>query len=220
MSPLRKRSFLQARVLPMTNSQDTHIPTKRVIGYARVSTEEQNPELQIEALKEAGCNFIYCDHGLSGMKRQRPELEQALGSLNHGDKLKVWKLDRLARSISHLIDILDDLGKRGVEFESLTEKIDTDTAYGEFVFHILAGFAQMERRIISERTKAGLAAAKKRGKRLGRPPVLDRKHTEDVFQQMKASGKTKSEMARQLNISYSSISRAFRRYGFSEANPD
>lgn len=178
----------------------------QAIGYARVSTGDQEPSLQINALSQAGCSLIFCDHGASGADTNRPELAKALATLHPGDKLVVWKLDRLARSLPHLIQLLDELGQRGVQFESLTEKIDTDTAYGEFVFHILAGFAQMERRLISERTKAGMANARQSGVRLGRPPKL----TQDQIELARAlvqDGIAVDEVAARLDVSATTIVR-------------
>ncbi|MCR9261195.1 MAG: recombinase family protein [Pseudomonadaceae bacterium] len=178
----------------------------RTIGYARVSTEEQEPALQINALRQAGCCPIFCDHGASGADRDRVELAKALGTLETGDKLIVWKLDRLARSVSHLIQLLDDFGQRGIQFESLTEKIDTASAYGEFVFHILAGFAQMERRLISERTKAGMLNAKNNGVLLGRRRKLSGEQI-SLASKLLEEGFSICDIADLLGVSKSTISR-------------
>lgn len=184
----------------------------KIIGYARVSTEDQQPALQISALSQAGCSPIYCDHGASGADPDRIELTKALDSLESGDKLVVWKLDRLARSVIHLIQILDDFGSRGVQFESLTEKIDTDTAHGEFVFHILAGFAQMERRLISERTKAGMANAKARGSRIGRPAKLSAAKAKRLHASLE-NGEHLSDIAKHSGVAPITLERTLRRYG-------
>lgn len=141
----------------------------RKIGYARVSTSSQKLDLQIDALKKHGCVEIYSDHGFSGSNRKRPQLDKALNALSAGDSVVVWKIDRISRSIRDLFDITDDINGRGCSFESLTDNIDTNTAMGEFFFHLLAALSQLERSIISERTKAGLEAARRRGVRLGRP---------------------------------------------------
>ncbi|MEH6717111.1 recombinase family protein [Parasphingorhabdus flavimaris] len=143
----------------------------RKIGYARVSCAEQRLDLQLNALKKHGCDKVYADHGLSGARKKRPELDAALSALVEGDSLVVWKLDRISRSIRDLFTITDDLNNRGCSFESLTDNIDTSSAMGEFFFHVLAAISQLERGIISERTKAGLEAARQRGVRLGRPRI-------------------------------------------------
>ena len=142
------------------------------IGYVRVSTNEQRVDLQIQALKLAGCDKIYTDKGISGKTDNRPGLKNALGALKKGDTLIVWRLDRLGRSLPSLIELVDSLGKDGVDFKSLTEGFDTTSISGKLVFHIMAALAEFERSLISERTKAGMVAAKKRGEKIGRPPAL------------------------------------------------
>ncbi|MCD1624332.1 recombinase family protein [Citromicrobium bathyomarinum] len=146
----------------------TNAPRK--IGYARVSRADQRLDLQLDALREAGCDPIFADEGLSGAKRNRPEFDQAIAALREHDTLVVWKIDRMSRSLRHLVDIMDDLTQRGCHFESLTDKIDTSTPMGLFTYNLLGSIAQLERSLISERTKAGLESARKRGVRLGRPP--------------------------------------------------
>lgn len=143
-----------------------------LIGYARVSTSEQNSNLQIDALTAAGCEHIFED-SLSGMTRCRPALDQALRALNPGDTFVTWKLDRLGRSLSHLISLITELEGRDIGFKSVSEAIDTRTASGRLMFHVLGALAEFERSLISERTRAGLAAAKLRGAKLGRPPKLN-----------------------------------------------
>ncbi|WP_137131091.1 recombinase family protein [Rhizobium sp. FY34] len=138
------------------------------IGYARVSTEDQCLDLQMIALKEAGCIRIFSDHGISGKVLDRPGLKLAIEAVKPGDKLLVWRLDRLGRSLRHLIQLVDELGRRGVEFHSLTENIDTSSSSGRLIFHIMGALAEFERNLISERTRAGMAAARKRGVHLGR----------------------------------------------------
>lgn len=142
------------------------------IGYARVSTDEQNLDLQRQALEAAGCQVVHEDRGLSGAARERPGLAQALGQLGAGDVLVVWKLDRLGRSLVHLIGIIDGLGKSGAGFVSLSERIDTTTAGGRLIFHMMGALAEFERSLIGERTAAGMKAAKRRGKHVGRPAKL------------------------------------------------
>lgn len=143
------------------------------IGYARVSTDEQCLDLQLTALRLAGCDKIFTDHGISGTRQDRPGLSQALAGLAPGDTLVVWRLDRLGRSLSHLLTLINDFRALGVHFASLTELIDTGTPTGMFTFHMIAALAEFERALISERTRAGVAAARERGKRLGRPRMLD-----------------------------------------------
>jgi DNA invertase Pin-like site-specific DNA recombinase len=134
-----------------------------LIGYARVSTEDQNLALQRDALQKADCEQIFTDK-VSGTKARRPGLEQALSHLRAGDTLVVWRLDRLGRSLRHLIDTVTDLEEQGIGFKSLTEAIDTTTSGGKLVFHIFGALAEFEREIIRERTKAGLTAARARGR--------------------------------------------------------
>ena len=139
-----------------------------IIGYARVSTTDQNLELQHQALEEAGCDRV-CDDTMTGTARNRPGLDQALDLLREGDTLVVWKLDRLGRSVKNLVDLITELEAKGIGFKSLTDQIDTTTPSGRFFFHLMASLAQMERELTAERTKAGLDAARKQGRTGGRP---------------------------------------------------
>ncbi|HEY8127358.1 MAG TPA: recombinase family protein [Hyphomicrobium sp.] len=141
------------------------------IGYARVSTLEQELALQIDALRAAGCDRIFEDRA-SGAKADRPGLTQALAFVREGDVLVTWKLDRLARSLPHLIETVNQLEKSGAGLQSLTEAIDTTTPGGRLVFHVFGALAQFERDLIRERTRAGLSAAASRGRRGGRKPVV------------------------------------------------
>lgn len=142
------------------------------VGYARVSTADQNPELQLEALRRAGCEKIFTERG-SGARDDRPELARVLEDiLRDGDTLVVWKMDRLARSLGKLIKTADTLQKRSIGLVSLTEAIDTTTPGGVLVFHIFGAIAQFERALIRERTAAGLAEARRRGRKGGRPPAF------------------------------------------------
>src|SRR3954451_631933 len=145
-----------------------------LIGYARVSTDDQNLDLQRDALQKAGCEQIYTDR-VSGTKANRPGLTEALSHLRSGDTLVVWRLDRLGRSLRHLIDTVTDLQTRGIGFQSITESINTTTSGGKLVFHIFGALAEFEREIIRERTKAGLQAARTRGRNGGRPKALTEK---------------------------------------------
>ena len=145
----------------------------RKIGYARVSTLDQNLDMQVNALRQAGCDPVFTDSGTSGAEIDRPAFTQALDTVCEGDTLIIWRLDRMSRSLKHLMEINHVLTDKGAYFESLTEKIDTSTAMGEFVFHILGAVAQLGREIIRERTIAGLAAAADRGSYPGRPRKLN-----------------------------------------------
>ncbi|KVU31154.1 hypothetical protein WK66_05685 [Burkholderia ubonensis] len=157
----------------------------RKIGYARVSTEEQNLALQRDALKRAGCELIFTDRGISGVDFSRPGLDRALSRLRAGDILVVWRLDRLGRAISKLLELVEFLERRHVHFESLTEAISTQSCGGTLVFHMMAALAQFERSLISERTRAGMAAARARGKTLGRKPALSERQRIQALELMR-----------------------------------
>lgn len=151
--------------------KDKEISKGRRIGYVRVSDKDQTEALQVDALKAAGCDLIYGDHGVSGAITSRCGLNDLFDGLREGDTLVVWKLDRLGRSTIHLLQILNDLRERGVNFQAITQGIDTNTAVGQMIYGQLAVFAEYERNLISERTKAGMAAAKARGVHVGRPKL-------------------------------------------------
>lgn len=150
-----------------------------LIGYARVSTTEQTLDLQKDALTQAGCKETFTDI-VSGAKTERPGLTQALKYLRAGDTLVVWRLDRLGRSLPHLIETITHLEQREIGFKSLTEQIDTTTAGGKLIFHIFGALAEFERDLIRERTQAGLQAARARGRQGGRPSALSRKDPKTV----------------------------------------
>ena len=154
------------------------------IGYARVSTEDQNLDLQTTALVSAGCTHLFSDHGISGSQFSRPGLNCALDTLSAGDTLVVWRLDRLGRSLRKLVELIEELGKRNIEFVSLTECINTTSSGGLLVFHVMAALAQFERSLISERTRAGMAAARKRGQHLGRRRSLSSEQREEALRLM------------------------------------
>lgn len=160
-----------------------------LIGYARVSTWEQTTEPQMAALEAAGCTRTFHETA-SGTRTDRPELAACLDYLREGDTLVVWRLDRLGRSLKHLVEVVTALEERGIGFKSVHEAIDTTTAAGKLVFHIFAALAEFERALIVDRTKAGLEAARARGSKSGRKPVLSPKQVEAV-RQMHAEG-TKS----------------------------
>ncbi len=167
----------------------------QTIGYARVSTDEQNLALQIDALKSIGCTTIYSDHGVSGSFAVRPGLKRAVRALKRGDKLVVWRLDRLGRSLINLIKLLDELGRKDISFQSLTESIDTGSSSGRLIFHMMAALAEFERGLISERTRAGMEAARAQGKHLGRPPSLNREQCREVIRLIEVEGLSADEAA-------------------------
>jgi DNA invertase Pin-like site-specific DNA recombinase len=178
------------------------------IGYARVSTHDQNPTLQLDALAAAGCTKVLEDRA-SGARTDRPGLQRALDYVRDGDVLIVWKLDRLGRSLPHLIETIAALEKRGVGFRSLTEAIDTTTPGGRLVFHVFAALGQFERDLIRERTRAGLAAAAARGRRGGRKPVVDPEKLKRA-KDMIAKGLTVREAATRLKIGKTALYEALR----------
>lgn len=176
------------------------------IGYARVSTDVQDHALQLDALNAAGCERVFTEIG-SGSRADRAELSKALEQARQGDVLVVWRLDRLARSLRHLIDVAEDLNRREVALLSVTEAIDTTTPSGRFMFSILGALAQMEREIIVERTRAGLAAAAARGRRGGRPPALDAAKVRAAKAMLASGTMSATEVARQLGCAPSTLYR-------------
>jgi DNA invertase Pin-like site-specific DNA recombinase len=178
------------------------------IGYARVSTDEQNLDLQKQALRAAGCRLIFQDKGLSGSDRSRPGLHDALSKLKKGDVLVVWRLDRLGRSLAHLIELIDTIGKQGAGFASLTESIDTTTAGGRLVFHMMGALAEFERGLIAERTRAGMRAAKRRGKHVGRPFKLDGNQLAQAREWIASGEKGRGEVAQFLKVDVKTLRRA------------
>ena len=179
------------------------------IGYCRVSTDDQNPDLQLSALKRAGCRKIFTDKA-TGTHIKRPELAKCLKALKAGDTLIVWKLDRLGRSLHDLIGLLDDLKTRGVAFRSVTESIDTATPTGRAMWQMVGILAELERSLIQERTKAGRAAAKARGVKMGRKPLLS---TQQVAHARKLlnQGEHHNTVARSLGVSRRTLYRALSR---------
>jgi DNA invertase Pin-like site-specific DNA recombinase len=173
------------------------------VGYARVSTQEQNLDLQLKALK--GCDKVFRDKA-SGTQNNRPQLKRALKHLKSGDVLIVWKLDRLGRSLGHLIETVSELKDRGVGFASISESIDTTTPGGKLFFHMMGALAEFERDLIVERTKAGIEAARQRGQHLGRPNKLNAtqvKHARKLID----DGTSRNEVARILDINPSTLYR-------------
>ena len=180
------------------------------LGYARVSTGDQDARLQHDALTAAGCYRIFTDTA-SGALQTRPELDKLLDQLRPGDTLVVWRLDRLGRSIRHLIDQLSELQDRGIEFRSLQENIDTSSPGGRLVFHIFASLAEFERDLIRERTNAGLAAARARGRVGGRPPSLTGDKLATAKKLYDQQDLTVAQIGDILGVSRSTIYRALRR---------
>lgn len=180
------------------------------IGYARISTDEQNLDLQIDALNAAGCEKIFMDEGISGITKERKGLSEALSALENGNNtLVVWKLDRLGRSLGFLCELIERLKGQGAGFQSLTDGIDTTTTGGKLVFHIMGALAEFERDLIRERTKAGMKAAKKRGKHVGRPKALSNGQIQHM-RELLNSGKTQGEVAELLGVSANTIGRELR----------
>lgn len=176
-----------------------------LIGYARVSTQDQSLDLQVEALTQAGCKKIF-DDKISGIRSIRPGLAKALEMLREGDTLVVWKLDRLGRSVKNLVDLVSDLQKQGVQFKSLTDAIDTGTPSGRFFFHVMASLAEMERELTIERTRAGLAIARQLGRIGGRT----RKMTDSKIESAKkllADGVAPLDVANNLGVSIPTLYR-------------
>jgi DNA invertase Pin-like site-specific DNA recombinase len=176
------------------------------IGYARVSTTDQSLDLQKDALLESGCEQIYADQG-SGKDFSRKELAACLRSLRPGDKLTVWKLDRLGRSVKNLIETVQSLNQNGVEFISLTERIDTSSSGGKLVFNVFAALAEFERDLISERTKEGLSAARRRGRNGGRPKKLSQSQIEIAKALLKHPDQTVTNVANHLGVARNTIYR-------------
>ncbi|SOD41833.1 recombinase family protein [Nitrosovibrio sp. Nv4] len=181
------------------------------IGYARVSTDDQNLDLQMDALNKAGCERIFTDQGVSGATIEREGLSQAIAAVGKGDVLVVWKLDRLGRSLSFLIELIDKLRKDRAGFESLSDGINTTTAGGKLVFHIMGALAEFERVLISERSKAGMQAARKRGKHLGRPVKLSQEQINHAAGMVKEERETVSGMAELLKVDRTTLHRALKR---------
>lgn len=178
------------------------------IGYARVSTRDQDPALQLDALRQAGCDRVFVDVA-SGALSQRPELDAALAFLREGDTLCVWRLDRLGRSLKHLIEVVGLLEARGVGFRSLTEAIDTTTPSGRLLFAVMGALGEFEADLIRERTRAGLEAARARGRRGGRKPKMTPAKRE-VAVRMHADGRSPDEIAAVLGLSRSTVYRHLR----------
>lgn len=175
-------------------------------GYARVSTDDQDPTAQVNALRAAGCDPIFVERA-SGGTMDRPEWYACNRGLGKGDTLTVVRIDRLGRSLTDLVNTLDDLAARGVHFRSLTEGIDTSTPLGRMFYQLAAAFAEYERALIRERTRAGIDAARAAGRRIGRPPALTDEQR-DFARRLRAQGEGVATIARVLEVSPSTIRRA------------
>ena len=186
-----------------------------LIGYARVSTAEQDTALQTDALRKAGCERFFED-AVSGVKIDRPGLAEALAYLRDGDVLAVWRLDRLGCSLPHLIEIIGTLHARGVGFRSLTESIDTTTSSGRLIFHIFGALGQFERDLIRERTKAGLSAAAARGRKGGRKPVVTAEKLQRAREHI-ANGLNVREAAARIKVGKTALYAALQAAGPTES---
>ena len=190
---------------PSPSAHHAATATGHKIGYARVSTRDQNLDLQTAALKQAQCDRIF-EETMSGAKRARPELERTLDHLRSGDTLVVWKLDRLGRSVKDLVELVGELEKRGVHFQSVTDNIDTSTPAGRFFFHVMASLAQMERELLVERTRAGLDAARAQGRVGGRKRAMTQSKLESA-RKLLASGAAPRDVAADLGVSLPTLYR-------------
>ena len=181
-------------------------------GYARVSTQEQETHAQTDALAKAGVGFIFSEKRSGGSTIGRPELEKMLRVLKPGDTVVVYKLDRIARSLKDLLRIIERIEEKGAQFRSLTESLDTTTPAGRMLFHMVGAFAEFERELIRERTLAGMAAAVKRGVKLGRHRALSPQDEQEAIRLWRQGQLTRSAIARQFGVHLSSIKRAIKRH--------
>jgi len=176
-----------------------------LIGYARVSTADQDPQLQIDALETAGIDRLFIDHA-SGAASSRPAFDEMLQTLRPGDTVMVWRLDRLGRSMKHLLELVADFETREVGLRSLNEQLDTTTANGRLIFHVMAALAEFERGLLAERTKAGLEVARKRGRLGGRPRALTPAAAQALVD-LRNDGKSVAEIAETLRVSRATVYR-------------
>ncbi|TDK96489.1 recombinase family protein [Mycobacterium paragordonae] len=177
-----------------------------IIGYARVSITDENPQLQLDALRDAGAARVFTDHGVSGSKAYRPQLDACLDHLREGDVLTVWKLDRLGRNTQHVLAVVDELASRGIGFRSVTEGLHTEGAMGKAMLTIMAAFAQLERDTMIERTRAGLAAAAANGRRGGRPRKVDDAAATKA-RNLREKGINATDIAKMLGVSRATVYR-------------
>lgn len=182
------------------------------IGYARVSTQDQNLDLQLDALKAAGCEEVFQEK-LTGKSKDRLELNNCLRTLRKGDVLIIWKLDRLARSLKDLVEIIHGLEEKGIGFRSITESIDTTSAGGKLIFHIFGALAEFEHNLIRERTIAGLVAARARGRKGGRTPSLSAADIKKAAAMLKDPNITKTEVAAHFKVSRVTLNKSLEKAG-------
>lgn len=199
--------FEQRRRQPLMHVWPNIDASGRRIGYARVSTKDQKLRMQRDGLTDVACEKIFEDHRVSGSKASRQGLDAILKELREGDTVVVFKLDRLGRSVLHLSDLLVRFRNEGIHFCSLSEGINTTTPGGKLVYHLFSAFAEFQRDLIVENTLAGLEAARKRGARLGRPPVLDVETVVAAHRSIKQEGITISEAARRIGVDRSTLGR-------------
>lgn len=180
------------------------------IGYARGSGLEENSDIQMEALRRSGCERIFQDTDALGHPAERPGLVSAIQTMQKGDIFVIWRLDRLGKSLSRLIEFIDDLGQRGIDFCSLCEAIDTSSPGGQNVFHVMTVLAEFQRSLVSERTRAGMQLARDRGQRLGRPRSLTPDQVDQAILAVEMNGEYVSQVARRLEVSRRSLRRLMR----------
>ncbi|AZR82805.1 recombinase family protein [Thiomicrospira sp. S5] len=183
------------------------------IGYARVSTQDQNLELQLDALEKAGCEQTFQEK-ITGKNKDRPELNICLKTLRAGDVLVVWKLDRLARSLKDLVEIISELESKEIGFKSLTESIDTTSPGGKLIFHIFGALSEFEHSLIRERTLEGLKAARARGRKGGRKPAMNRSDVQKAAAMLKDPLITKTEVAKHFGVSRLTLNKSLNREGY------
>ncbi|MDO3129658.1 recombinase family protein [Mycobacteroides abscessus subsp. bolletii] len=177
-----------------------------LIGYARVSTAEQSVGLQLDALQAAGAERVFTDEGISGSVSSRPELDKCMEVLREGDTLVVWRLDRLARSLKNLLELVESLSSKGIHLRSLTESIDTSSASGRLVLSVFGALAEFERSLIIERTQAGLTAARARGAKIGRPTAMSDSQIQQA-RTLVSAGHRVGDVARSLGVGRSTLYR-------------
>lgn len=185
-----------------------------LIGYARVSSQDQSPDLQLDALKGAGCEQVFVEKVTGSGAKVRPEWDVCRRTLRKGDTLVVWRLDRLGRSLKDLVAIIHDLKDSAVGFKSITESIDTTSAGGKLIFHIFGALAEFEHSLIKERTKAGLAAARARGRKGGRKPKLSASDVREAAAMLRDPTVTKTEVAEHFGTTRMTLNEALKREGY------
>lgn len=194
-------------------TKETRKDDVTLVGYARVSTAEQSVTMQVEALVKYGVREedIYTEN-ISGVKKTRPELQRALRALRKGDTLVVWKLDRIARSINNLLEVMNELEEKGIKFRSITEGIETETPAGKMILFVMGALAQFERDLIVERTRAGVKAAKERGVKFGAKHVIQPEQMPTIWREVNEKGMTKVAAAKKYGVHVQTITRRLKEY--------